>query len=568
MVGEQSPSKISSKWPGWNLVIGIEVHAQLKTRQKLFSNSLATEDNFVPTNERVSLFDAAFPGTLPIINPTCVSLAARTALALRADIQSRSSFDRKHYFYGDLPVGYQITQNYAPFAKDGYLELVKSQKRIRIKQIQLEQDTAKSLHVGDKIQHDLNRVGMPLLEIVSHPDLSSPEEAGEYVRTLQAVLRSVAASDGMMEAGSFRCDVNVSIHRNGEPLGTRTELKNLNSVKAVVLAIDAEARRQLEILTSTELSGEERKIQQQTLTFDESTLQTRPLRTKEGVDDYRYMPDPNLLLLVVEQDTLNKLKEDMTSQGMAGPETATGEIYFGWDGIRHRLKHILGLPIAGRSEEKKHSDIERGIEVLMTVDAGRTVGWDGDTEPGAVSFFEQTVKHQSPPEPSGDLTKPRDPRIVLNWIIHDLLGQLTKRDETFAQNPISPEQLAEIIDAVEAKRITVTAGKTLIRHLLDTSRKSSAPLDPHIESSKFPLSIPQLIDTLGLAKSSSKADLDQWCQQVIDQNPELVDKVKIGKTNTIMALVGNVMKLSKGSADAVQAKALLERKILDDILDK
>ncbi|KAG8837027.1 hypothetical protein FRB91_008354, partial [Serendipita sp. 411] len=227
----------SQKWADWNIVIGIEMHAQLKTRRKLFSDSLVPEDMFVGSNERITLFDAAFPGTLPTLNSTCVSLAIRAALALQAEIQSRSAFDRKHYFYGDLPVGYQITQNYAPFARNGHVNLPKSRKQVRIKQVQIEQDTAKSFSSGsERTEYDLNRAGMALLEIVSQPDMTSPEEAGEYVKTLQTILRSVGVSDGMMEAGSLRCDVNVSIHRDGEPLGTRTEIKNLNSVRSVVLA--------------------------------------------------------------------------------------------------------------------------------------------------------------------------------------------------------------------------------------------------------------------------------------------------------------------------------------------
>ncbi|CAG7848888.1 Glutamyl-tRNA(Gln) amidotransferase subunit B, mitochondrial {ECO:0000255/HAMAP-Rule:MF_03147} Short=Glu-AdT subunit B {ECO:0000255/HAMAP-Rule:MF_03147}; {ECO:0000255/HAMAP-Rule:MF_03147}; Flags: Precursor [Serendipita indica DSM 11827] len=557
---KEKPQSVRDQWPGWNIIVGIEVHAQLKTRNKLFSHTIVAENPDIMPNERVSLFDAAFPGTLPRINPMCISLAARTALALQADIQPRSAFDRKHYFYGDLPAGYQITQNYAPFARNGHVELLKTGKQVRIKQIQIEQDTAKSLSSGSGTTYDLNRVGMPLLEIVSQPDITSAEEAGEYVRSLQAILRSVGVSDGMMEAGSFRCDVNVSIHRDGEPMGTRTEVKNLNSIKSVILATNAEVVRQMAILNAVPSSSSNSpRIAQETLTFDEDTMLTRPLRSKEGVEDYRYMPDPNLPNVLFRKDDVSSIQDELIALGMTG-HGPDGHVHYGWYGTKRRLQSLLDVSAPSSSvSDVKHSNamehMLRDLEVLMLLDAGKTVGWDGEVENGAVAFFERAIK--------GDQhsTHRRDPKVVLNWMIHELLGQLTYRQLTFAQNPLSAEQLGDIVDAVEASQITNTAGKTLLRHILDAATPLAS--DSSTDSTHTPpsLSIQSLIDQLGLAKSRSDTDLEEWCQRAIDELPDKAERVREGKLNVINALVGRVMKISKGAADAVSARAVLATKL-------
>lgn len=289
---------------GWQVVIGIETHAQIKTRQKLFSNALS--------NTSFNAFDAAFPGTLPKLNPNCVHLAIRAALALQCEIHRHSSFDRKHYFYADLPAGYQITQYYSPFASNGSLRLPKLQKSVRIKQIQLEQDTAKTnFDRRLSLSHlDLDRAGTGLLEIVSQPDLCSAEEAAEYVRTLQAILRATGVSDGNAEAGSLRCDVNVSINRPNEPFGTRCEIKNLNSIRFMVAAI-SESLRHLpplaltysdhEISRQKELLEQNRQVPQETRAFDQDRWETFKLRSKEDAPDYRYMPDANLGTIVITE---------------------------------------------------------------------------------------------------------------------------------------------------------------------------------------------------------------------------------------------------------------------------
>ncbi|EMD40527.1 hypothetical protein CERSUDRAFT_44073 [Gelatoporia subvermispora B] len=487
--------KEDSRWPDWNVVIGIEVHAQIKSKAKLFSNTL-TSGLHDPPNTHVSLYDAAFPGTLPHLNPKCVELGIRMAIALNSEVQRRSAFDRKHYFYADLPTGYQITQQYAPFAKGGFLKLSKEDISVRIKQIQLEQDTAKSTFYPRQ-QHtaiDLNRAGTGLMEIVSEPDLRSPEEAGDYVRTLQSLLRCVGSSDGNMEQGSLRCDVNVSVNRRGSGFGTRCEIKNLNSVRFMMIAITSEVRRQIDILQSGS------SVPQETRGFDEDRAETYSLRNKEDAPDYRYMPDPNLPPLFLEEAFVTDIRQRM-------PELP--------DATRIRLQS-LGLS-------------SRDIDVIMDVDSGREVGVDGELRPGAVAYFDSVA--------SG-----RDPRVVVNWITHELLGQLAFRKETFSDNPMTVEQMGELIDLVQSKTVTGTSGKEILRHIL-TTRTLNMPS--------------QLAEELNMLATSDDTLLKQWCSVAISALPNEVDKVRKGNMNAINRLVGHVMKASKGAANAQAVKTIL-----------
>ncbi|KAG5648737.1 hypothetical protein DXG03_000084 [Asterophora parasitica] len=345
-----------------------------------------TSDPGEMPNTHVSLFDAAFPGTLPSLNHTCVDLALRAALALECNIQTRSSFDRKHYFYSDLPSGYQITQQYG-----GELAISLPSTPtfdVRIKQIQLEQDTAKStFHPRTRTSFiDLNRAGTGLMEIVSEPDIRSPEEAGAYVRALQAVLRAVGASDGNMEQGSLRCDVNVSVNRVGRPPGTRCEIKNLNSVRFIMAAIVHEIARQRAILESAP-NLDDATVPQETRGFDEHRFETYRLRSKEDAPDYRYMPDPNLGVLVLSQERIKAVRDTL-------PELP-------WD-TRKRLQSQYGLA-------------ERDIEVILNIDSGREVPHDGETgspETGAVTFFHLLCAGRD-----GEQNAVRDPKVVVNWSV-------------------------------------------------------------------------------------------------------------------------------------------------------
>ncbi|KAF9462046.1 Glutamyl-tRNA-Gln amidotransferase B subunit [Collybia nuda] len=528
--------KADKRWPGWQVVIGIETHAQIKSRHKLFSDSL-TSDLGEPPNRHVSLFDAAFPGTLPRLNQKSVDLALRTALALQCDIPSQSSFDRKHYFYSDLPAGYQITQQYAPLALNGRLTIDVPNIpsfAVRIKQVQLEQDTAKSTFDPRTrtASIDLNRAGTGLMEIVSEPDLRSPEEAGAYVRMLQAVLRAVGSSDGNMEQGSLRCDVNVSVNRIGRPPGTRCEIKNLNSVRFIMAAIIHEVTRQRAILDSAS-DLETVGVPQETRGFDEHRFETYKLRSKEDAPDYRYMPDPNLGVLRLTQDRISQLRGTL-------PELP-------WD-TRKRLRGNYGLS-------------ERDVEVLLNVDSVREVKLDGEEvegNSGAVAYFDRLCNEQ------GTNGRSRDPKVVVNWMTHELLGQLSARKQSFADNQISVQQMGELIDLVQSKVITGTSGKLLLRHMLANpsplrTQQIAENLQLTALSPFFPSSTgARSTSPTSLQDTKPSPELYGLCLDAINALPSEAAAVKNGNKNVLNKIVGRVMKESRGRADAKSVKALVE----------
>src|SRR3954469_25602891 len=298
---------IEGRTGSWEIVIGLEVHAQVMARAKLFSGA-ATAFGAAP-NSQVSTVDAAFPGVLPVINRHCVEQAVRTGLGLEAEINLFSVFDRKNYFYPDLPAGYQISQYQQPIVGRGRVVLDMadgSAREIGITRLHLDQDAGKSLHDQHPTQTyvDLNRAGIGLMEIVSEPDLRSAEEAGLYLRKLRSILRYLGTCDGNMEEGSLRCDCNVSVRRPGEPYGTRCEIKNLNSVRFVMTAIEVEARRQIVLI---EGGG---TVAQETRLFDSGRGETRPMRSKEHAHDYRYFPDPDLLPLQLDAEWVALLRAD------------------------------------------------------------------------------------------------------------------------------------------------------------------------------------------------------------------------------------------------------------------
>ena len=299
---------IEGKTGAWEIVIGLEVHAQVISKAKLFSGA---DTRFgAPPNTQVSFVDAAFPGMLPVINRVCVEQAIKTGLGIKGTINSVSVFDRKNYFYADLPAGYQISQYTQPVVSGGSLVLDLADGKTRnvgITRLHLEQDAGKSLHDQhpSKTYVDLNRSGVALMEIVSEPDLRSPEEAGAYLRKLRAIMRYLGTCDGNMEEGSMRCDANISVRHPGEPYNTRCEIKNVNSIRFVMQAIEYEARRQVELI---EGGG---KVEQETRLFDSARGITRPMRSKEHAHDYRYFPDPDLIPLVIDAAWVEKLKVTM-----------------------------------------------------------------------------------------------------------------------------------------------------------------------------------------------------------------------------------------------------------------
>jgi aspartyl-tRNA(Asn)/glutamyl-tRNA(Gln) amidotransferase subunit B len=381
----------------WEVVIGLEVHAQVTSQSKLFSGA-STAFGGAP-NAHVSLVDAAMPGMLPVINRECIKQAVRTGLGLNARINLRSVFDRKNYFYPDLPQGYQISQYKSPIVGEGEVAVAVADGetiRVGIERLHLEQDAGKSLHDrhADMSLVDLNRSGVALMEIVSKPDLRSAEEAKAYVGRLRTILRYLGTCDGDMEKGSLRADVNVSVRRPGEPFGTRCEIKNVNSIRFIGQAIEHEARRQIALL---EDGG---RVEQETRLFDPDKGETRPMRTKEEAHDYRYFPDPDLLPLEFTQSFVEGLRQEL-------PELP--------DAKKARLVRDYGLPLYD-------------ADVLSA-------------ERDTADFFEQVA--------SG-----RDPKTAANWVINELAGRLNKEDMGIAASPVSASQLGAILDLIAAGTIS------------------------------------------------------------------------------------------------------------------
>ena len=394
---------ISGATGDWEVVVGMEVHAQVNSRAKLFSGA-STEFGGEP-NDHVSLVDAAMPGMLPVINKECVAQAIRSGLGLKAEINLKSVFDRKNYFYPDLPQGYQISQFKQPIVGEGEIEIdVDGQpKTVGIERLHLEQDAGKSIHD----QHpeysyvDLNRSGVALMEIVSKPDLRSAKEAQAYVTKLRTILRYLGTCDGDMDKGNLRADVNVSVRRPGGPLGTRCEIKNVNSIRFIGQAVEVEARRQIDII---EDGG---KINQETRLFDSGKGETRSMRSKEEAHDYRYFPDPDLLPLEFTQEYVDELAKDL-------PE----------------------LP------DEKHARLMKDYG-LAAYDAGVLVA-----ERERADFFEAAAQG-------------RDGKLTANWVINELLGRLNKEGRDVTDSPVSAGQIGGIVDLISNGTISGKIAKDL-----------------------------------------------------------------------------------------------------------
>jgi aspartyl-tRNA(Asn)/glutamyl-tRNA(Gln) amidotransferase subunit B len=395
----------------WEVVVGLEVHAQVISRAKLFSG--AATDFGAPPNTQVSFVDAAFPGMLPVINRECVARAVRTGLGLNAHINVVSRFDRKNYFYADLPAGYQISQYEHPIVGEGKIEIELtdgSAREIGITRLHLEQDAGKSLHDQHptKSYIDLNRAGVALMEIVSEPDIRSPEEAGAYLRKLRTILRYLGTCDGNMEEGSMRADVNVSVRKHGEPYRTRCEVKNVNSIRFVMQAIEAEAKRQIHVWESGSA------VEQETRLFDSSRGTTRSMRTKEDAHDYRYFPDPDLLPLVLDGAWVAELKAKL-------PELP--------DAKKRRFMHDYGL---------------------TAYDAGVLVA-----EQATADYFETVAKG-------------RDAKIAANWVMGDLFAALNRAGRAITGSPVSAEALGKLLDLMADNTISGRIAKDVFEAMVET----------------------------------------------------------------------------------------------------
>ncbi|MFH1803703.1 MAG: Asp-tRNA(Asn)/Glu-tRNA(Gln) amidotransferase subunit GatB [Pseudomonadota bacterium] len=395
----------------WEIVVGLEVHCQVISKSKLFSGASTTFGN--EANSNVSLVDAAMPGMLPVINAECVRQAVKTGLGLKAKINLESVFSRKNYFYADLPQGYQISQFDKPIVGEGTIILDMpdgSTKAVGIERLHLEQDAGKSMHDQDpKYSHiDLNRSGVALMEIVSKPDIRTPEEAGAYLTKLRAIVRYLGTCDGNMNEGSMRCDANVSVRRPGAEFGTRCEIKNVNSIRFVMQAIEIEAKRQVELI---EGGGE---VVQQTRLYDPRAGETRAMRSKEMAHDYRYFPDPDLLPLVFDQAFVSEIEKTL-------PE----------------------LP----DEKKARFMRENG---LSAYDAGVLVADQEKSE-----YYEVVAKG-------------RDGKLAANWVITNLFGALNKAGVDVAESPVSAENLGKLLDLILNDTISGRIAKDVFEIMIET----------------------------------------------------------------------------------------------------
>lgn len=414
---------IKGKSNEYEMNIGLEIHCQVISDSKLFSLSSAKFGGL--PNTHVSFLDAGFPGQLPVINKVCIEQAIKTGLGLNAKINNRSVFARKHYFYADLPTGYQISQAGEPIVGEGFVDITDEEgvaKKIRVERLHLEQDAGKLIHdlSPQSSVVDFNRAGVALMEIVSKPDITSPFEAGEYIKKVRSLVRYLGTCDGNMDEGSMRCDVNISLREKGcKELGTRTETKNVNSVKFAIQAIEYESQRQADLLDEGEI------IKQETRLFDSNTGTTRSMRSKENAIDYRYFPDPDILPLVLEQGLVERIKESM-------PE----------------------LPDAKRKrfiEEYKLSDYD--ADILTS---------DRET----AEYFEEAVgKEQA-----------RDGKIISNWMQSELFALLNKEGKSISSSPIKAGELGELIDLIKDGTISGKIAKEVFKIMYEGDEKSASKI--------------------------------------------------------------------------------------------
>ena len=491
------PKVIAGAKHDWELVIGMEVHAQVASNAKLFSGASTTFG--AEPNSNVAFVDAAMPGMLPVINEYCIEQAVRTGLGLKAQINLNSAFDRKNYFYPDLPQGYQISQLYHPIVGEGEV-LVDIEpgvaRLVRIERIHMEQDAGKSIHDMDPAMSfvDLNRTGVCLMEIVSRPDIRGPEEAAAYVGKMRQILRYLGTCDGNMQNGNLRADVNVSICQPGAfekymetqdfaHLGTRCEIKNMNSMRFIQAAIMVEAERQIKIV---EAGGE---VDQETRLYDPDKNETRSMRSKEEAHDYRYFPDPDLLPLEIEQAWVDEI-------AAALPELP--------DEKKARFVSAFGL-----------SEYDASVLTADVQDA---------------AYFEEAAQG-------------RDGKLVANWVINELFGRLKKDDAAIAESPVSPAQLGGIVDLIASDAISGKIAKDLFEIVYTEGG------DPA-----------QIVEARGMKQVTDTGAIEAAVDQIIADNPDQVAKAK---ENPKLAgwFVGQVMKATGGKANPKAVNEIVSKKL-------
>jgi aspartyl-tRNA(Asn)/glutamyl-tRNA(Gln) amidotransferase subunit B len=492
------PKVIAGARHDWELVIGMEVHAQVASKSKLFSGA-STQFGAEP-NSNVSFVDAAMPGMLPVINEFCVEQAVRTGLGLKARINLWSAFDRKNYFYPDLPQGYQISQLYHPLVGEGEI-LVETgpgvARRVRIERIHMEQDAGKSIHDMDPDLSfvDLNRTGVCLMEIVSRPDIRSPEEAAAYIVKLRQILRYLGTCDGNMQNGNLRADVNVSVCRPGQyekyqetqdfsHLGTRCEIKNMNSMRFIQQAIEYEARRQIAIV---EAGGE---VVQETRLYDPDRGETRSMRSKEEAHDYRYFPDPDLLPLEIEQEWVDEIAASL-------PELP--------DAKKARFMAEFGL-----------SEYDASVLTAELVSA---------------DYFEAVAAAAG------------DGKLAANWVINELFGRLKKEDHAIEDSPVSPAQLGAIVRLIRSDTISGKIAKDLFEIVYTEGG------DPE-----------KIVEERGMKQVTDTGAIEQAVDEIIAANPAQVEKAQ---ANPKLAgwVVGQVMKATGGRANPKAVNDIVTAKL-------
>ena len=491
------PRRIAGAKHDWELVIGLEVHAQVASKAKLFSGA-STRFGAEP-NSNVAFVDAAMPGMLPVINEFCVEQVVRTGLGLKAKINLKSAFDRKNYFYPDLPQGYQISQLYQPIVGEGEVIVEMGEglaRRVRIERIHIEQDAGKSIHDMDPDLSfvDLNRTGVALMEIVGRPDIRSAAEAAAYIVKIRQILRYLRTCDGNMQNGNLRADVNVSVCRPGDyeryretndfsHLGTRCEIKNMNSMRFIQAAIEHEARRQIAIL---EDGG---TIAQETRLFDPDKGETRSMRSKEEAHDYRYFPDPDLLPLEIEQ---------------------------GWvDDIADSLPELPDEKKARFIKEFRLNDYDASV---LTA------------EVESADYFE-------------DVAEGRDGKLAANWVINELFGRLKKDGHEIAQSPVSAAQLGGIVDLISSGEISGKIAKEVFEIVINEGGEPS-----------------DIVEKRGMKQVTDTDAIEAAVDAVIAQNPAQVEKAK---ANPKLAgwFVGQVMKATGGKANPKTVSEMVAKKL-------
>ncbi|MCX7927942.1 MAG: Asp-tRNA(Asn)/Glu-tRNA(Gln) amidotransferase subunit GatB [Candidatus Omnitrophica bacterium] len=469
-------------------VIGLEVHVQLKTQTKIFCG--CRTDFGAPANSQICPVCLGLPGVLPVLNKIALKYAIKVGLALNCSIGELIRFDRKHYYYPDLPKNFQISQYELPVAKNGYLEISGNGnvKKIGIRRAHLEEDAGKLIHTNELTFIDYNRTGIPLLEIVTEPDIFSPEEAYEYLTTLKGIISYLDVSDCDMEKGSLRCDANISLRPKWtKQLGVKTEIKNLNSFKAVRDALTFEIKRQKELLEAEET------IEQETRLWDEKKQRTFAMRSKEEAKDYRYFPEPDIPPVIITNQLLDEIRASIPELPKARME---------------RFMREFNLNYA----DARQLTLEKNI----------------------ADYAEERLKAYPK----------KDKKTVANWLIGPLTQEANQRGKNLSEIPVSADALCELIDLVENAKISNLAAKSVLTEMIDTGKNALT-----------------IVKEKNLIQISDESTLTKEVEQVLQENPQIILEYKKGKTNSIMFLVGQVMKKTNGKANPKLVQDMLRRRL-------